>query len=110
MKTTNYETSKKLKEAGFEAESEYYWHSINDKIELLHVARAGLGDVKAYDLETLLDALTQIQPERRVVIMVKSDIRELIYGHHFNKCRKENESFADAASRLWLLLKEKGLV
>ena len=30
MKTTSYEISKKLKEAGFEAEADYYWIERNE--------------------------------------------------------------------------------
>ena len=57
MKTTNFEISKKLAEIGFKAKAEYYWHTINNKIELHHVARAGFGDYESYDLETLIEAL-----------------------------------------------------
>ena len=108
MKTTSYEISKKLKEAGFEAETEYYWHAINDKIELHHVARAGLGDVKAYDLETILDALRQTR--KRIMIVGKSDNWGINFDYEFNKYSQENESLADTAGRMWLLLKEKGLI
>ena len=107
-KTTSYEISKKLKEAGFEAETEYYWHAINDKIELHHVARAGLGDVKAYDLETILDALRQTR--KRIMIVGKSDNWGINFDYEFNKYSQENESLADTAGRMWLLLKEKGLI
>ncbi len=58
MKTTNYEISKKLKEAGFEAETDFYWYCYDKGQEMRHIADAdGRGNVKAYDLETLLDAL-----------------------------------------------------
>ena len=108
MKTTSYEISKKLKEAGFEAETEYYWHAINDKIELHHVARAGLGDVKAYDLETILDALRQTR--KRIMIVGKSDNWGINFDYEFNKYSQENESLADTAGRLLLLLHEKNLI
>lgn len=58
MKTTNYEISKKLKEIGFEAESDFYWYCYDKGQEMRHIADAdGKGSVKAYYLETLLDAL-----------------------------------------------------
>ena len=140
-KTTSYEISKKLKEAGFEAETEYYWHAINDKIELLHVARAGLGDVKAYDLETLLDALPdsitreykskedgEIREFRERLIIEKEEIRyscddienaddvnryfnEYGYMEEIIVFKKFNDnSLADTAGKMWLMLKEKGLI
>ena len=108
MKTTSYEISKKLKEAGFEAESEFFWHAINNKIELLHVARAGLGDVKAYDLETLLNALKQTG--KRIMIEIKSDNWGINFAYEFNKYSQENESLADTAGKMWLMLKEKGII
>ena len=124
MKTTSYEISKKLKEAGFEAETEYYWHSINDKIELLHVARAGLGDVKAYDLETLLDALPAfVEHNKRMYyfwlwndgIGYYPDCDRYSGGSQYDMENgiyefSDDESLANVAGRMWLMLKEKGLV
>ena len=58
MKTTNFEISKKLKEIGFEAESDFYWYCYDMGLGMRHIADAdGKGNVKAYVLETLLDAL-----------------------------------------------------
>lgn len=58
MKTTSYEISKKLKEAGFEAETDFYWYCYDNGLAMRHVADAdGKGNVKSYDLETILDAL-----------------------------------------------------
>ena len=116
-KTTSYEISKKLKEAGFEAETEYYWHAINNKIELHHVARAGLGDVKAYDLETILQALPEniaYKDFRPWLLMDKKrSIYYCFYDQSFDGLYakiEENESLADIAGKMWLLLKEKGMV
>lgn len=125
-KTTNFEISKKLKEAGFEAEAEYYWHEINDKIGLHHVARAGLGDVKAYDLETILDALPKQYlvswygelGKGQAILRLTIEKDKIFYNHDSDELRnamywreKEvqntgNESLANTAGRLWLLLKE----
>ena len=136
MKTTSYEISKKLKEAGFEAETEYYWHAINDKIELYHVARAGLGDVKAYDLETMLDALPesiQYKSSNCYYLCLRAPLRfsetNKTLGYYcecneymdnyrmgeedgifeFSKL-SPNESLADTAGKMWLMLKEKGII
>ena len=55
---TNFEISKKLKEAGFEAETDFYWYCYDNGLAMRHVADAdGIGNVKSYDLETILDAL-----------------------------------------------------
>ena len=57
MKTTSYEISKKLKEIGFEAETDFYWYCYDTGQEMRHIADAdGKGNVKAYDLETILNA------------------------------------------------------
>ena len=122
MKTTNYEISKKLKEAGFEDSYIYAWYSDSEGLpwiqEIQHAKPTAVNkyreEVKltftapAYDLETILDALKQ--PDKRIIIVIKSDYCEIGFGHHFDKCSKENESFADTAGRLWLMLKEKGVL
>lgn len=109
MKTTSYEISKKLKEAGFEAETDFYWYCYDKGREMRHIADAdGKGYVKAYDLETILDALKQTG--KRIMIVVKSDIWGINFNYEFNIYSKENESLADTAGKMWLLLKEKGLV
>jgi len=40
MKTTSYEISKKLKEAGFEAETDFYWYCYDNGRAMRHVADA----------------------------------------------------------------------
>ena len=66
MKTTSYEISKKLKEAGFEAEADYnFIERNNQEVFLINIKE--LTDIelmneigvfiKSYDLETILDAL-----------------------------------------------------
>ena len=60
MKTTSYEISKKLKEAGFEAEADYYFYGqqLRNSAFPSHSTDADRKvHVKSYDLETLLDAL-----------------------------------------------------
>lgn len=66
MKTTNYLISKKLAEAGFEAETQFYWVKwLEGEPELVHEKEqtpALIEKVGAYDLETILEAL----PSRRI--------------------------------------------
>lgn len=122
MKTTSYEISKKLKEAGFEDSYIYAWYSDSEGLpwiqEIRHAKPTVVNkygeEVKltfsapAYDLETILDALKQTG--KRIMIVVKSDIWGINFNYEFNIYSKENESLADTAGRMWLLLKEKGLV
>ena len=113
MKTTSYEISKKLKEAGFEAETNFYWYCYDNGREMRHIADAdGKGDVEAYDLETLLDALpntteiiiSSLTGER--IFYLDSNIR----GNEVSIAIEENESLADTAGKMWLMLKEKGII
>lgn len=142
MKTTSYEISKKLKEAGFDAETDFYWYCYDKEQEMRHIADAdGKNNVKAYNLETILDALPdfitkeykskedgEVREFRERLIITKNKIRYSCddienaddanryyqeYGYMedisvFNKFN--NESLADTAGKMWLLLKEKGLV
>lgn len=39
-----------------------------------------------------------------------SDNWGINFNYEFNKYSKENESLADTAGKMWLMLKEKGLV
>ena len=106
MKTTNFEISKKLKEIGFNVETEYYWHDINGKTELHHVAREGLGDYKSYDLETLLEALPKINKQEYLLCS-----GGIVYLNDYILVGKEkNESLADTAGRLLIKLFEAGLI
>lgn len=150
-KTTSYEISKKLKEAGFEAEADYnFIERNNQKAFLVNIKELSGIEImneigvfiKSYDLETLIDALPdsiireykskvnwEVKAFRERLIIEKKEIRyscddienaddanryfnefgymqELsIYNFKFN-----NESLADTAGKMWLLLKEKGLI
>ena len=116
MKTTNLEISKKLKEIGFDAETEHYWHTINNKIELHHVARGGFGDYKSYDLETLIDALPK-KIHDNLQLRVWFDEYNFIGYQNWDGFvpkltikQKENESLADTAGRLIIKLFEAGII
>ena len=113
MKTTSYEISKQLKEAGFEAKTEFYWIELNGDLILIRETQLfsvpfSLKKIPAYDLETLLDALKQTR--KRIMIVVKSDNWGINFDYQFNKYSQENESLADTAGRMWLELKKKNLL
>ena len=112
MKTTNYEISKKLKEAGFEAETDFYWYCYDKGQEMRHIADAdGKGNVKAYDLETILDALPKINKQEKAYSTLLCS-GGIVYtdDDYISVGKEKNESLADTAGKMWLLLKEKGLV
>ena len=114
-KTTSYEISKKLKEAGFDAEGDF-GYSVPDS----------LNDLKAYGLETLLDALPKkIEfKEKEYCFWMQwsgsSDCYLMGYVHGNLRAtglevwredeNKNSESLADIAGKMWLELKEKNLL
>ena len=144
-KTTSYEISKKLKEAGFEAEADYYW--VESKEESIcvniHVFSDYMTEGKKlyarYDLETILDALPDsIQYKKykssncyylflRAPSRYSETNKTLGYYCECNEYMDNyrmgeedgifefsklspNESLADTAGRMWLMLKEKGII
>lgn len=110
MKTTNFEISKKLKEAGFEAETDFYWYCYDNGQQMRHIADAdGKGNVKAYDLETLLDALPKINKQEYSTLLCSGGIVYL-NDDYISVGKEKNESLADTAGKMWLLLKEKGVL
>ena len=125
MKTTNFEISKKLKEIGFEAESDFYWYCYDMGLGMRHIADAdGKGNVKAYDLETILDALPkkiEFRGKEYCFWMQwssSSDCYIIGYVHgnlratelEVSRYDDENKSLADIAGEMWLILKKKGLI
>jgi len=121
MKTTNFELSKKLAEIGFKAERsyDYLWEHngigatrfkpntmIEDDYIYQHISN---GFYPAYDLETLLDALPKKQwdikncGEMLSILPAAGRARIVVV-------KKENESLADTAARLLLLLVEKNII
>ena len=146
MKTTSYEISKKLKEAGFDVKSDFYWVKTEKNNIQLDFVESEVGSfqtgweyVEAYDLETLLDALPDsIQYKKYkssdwyyLFLRAPSRFSETnkTLGY-YNECSEymdnfrmgcedgifevsklsPNESLADTAGKMWLLLKEKGMV
>lgn len=149
MKTTSYEISRKLKEAGFNATAEKCWAKIRlSKTEefilspLTFEVPANCDEwFPSYDLETILDALPdsitrnykskedgEVREFEERLIINKDEIRyscddienaddanrfyqEYGYMQDISIFKKFNDkSLADTAGKMWLLLKEKGLV
>ena len=132
MKTTSYEISKQLAEAGFEAETEFYCVKWNEgEPELVHESQQTpnlIESVPAWDLETILEALPKniiTYPDEKIteqpIEKLRLEMDEI--GYYFSdkddygrdNCftylhREESESLADCAARLWLKLKQEGLV
>ena len=131
-KTTSYEISKKLKEAGFDKGSAfdhfkskcggggifYVWEGIKGGYE---------EEFFSYDLETILDALPKklankygkngalkLSYDTKLNWIYYADKEDyILFFNDYAFCEiksQENESLADTAGRMWLLLKEKGIV
>lgn len=132
MKTTSFEISKRLKEIGFEAYTEFY-HIADENclsrgidsddyevkylnIEDLHILRKSFY-YSAYDLETLLDFLPKSINTNTCSFeeYLQLNIDQMSYQNAFSTnyiCvdREENESLADVAGRLLILLHEKEII
>ena len=131
MKTTSYEISKKLKEEGFEAQSSFFWCELDKDLIRIHISQShcvpeSIDKIKAYDLETILDALPEkikYKEEEYCFWMQWSGSSDCyIMGYVHGNLRatelevwrededKNSESLADTAGKMWLLLKEKGVL
>ena len=132
MKTTNYEISKQLAEAGFAAATEFYWVKwLEGEPELVHEKEqtpALIEKVGAWDLETILEALPKniiTYPDEKIteqpIEKLRLEMDEI--GYYFSdkddygrdNCftylhREESESLADCAAKLWLKLKKENLI
>ena len=129
MKTTNYEISKKLLEAGFGKGSAFaHFKSKCGGGDILYVFEGIKGGYEAeffsYDLETILDALPKKIKfkEKEYCFWMQwsgsSDcyIMGYVYGNlratelEVSRYDDENKSLADIAGEMWLILKKKGLI
>lgn len=141
MKTTSYEISKKLKEAGFEDSYIYAWYSDSEGLpwiqEIQHAKPTAVNkygeEVKltfiapAYDLETLIDALPKklankygkegalkLSYDTKLNWVYYADKEDyILFFNDYVLCEiksQENESLADTAGKMWLFLKEKGVL
>lgn len=129
MKTTNFEISKKLKEIGFDAQSSFFWCELGKDLIKIHISQShsvpeSIDKIKAYDLETILDALPKKIKfkEKEYCFWMQwsgcSDcyIMGYVYGNlratelEVSRYDDENKSLADIAGEMWLILKKKGLM
>jgi len=94
-KTTNYQISKKLAEIGFRAET-------STSISMLETK-----DYSSYDLETLLDALPEINKQLPLICFSGITYLDPV---NIGLSRNKNESLADIAGRMLILLHEKNLI
>lgn len=112
MTTTNFEISKKLAEIGFSRQAFWVWTSKDCCCPF----ETHLDGFRAYDLETLLDALPRFINPHEELSITKSCIgyfeEESIVCLNTNAiCEKQlNESLADTAGRLIIELYEKNLI
>lgn len=122
-KTTNYEISKKLAEIGFKAKAEKCWakirHSVLSEIDLVNLDFTVPQNcdewVLSYDLEILIDALPDlILGENKYKENYRLTYNSVLGFFYPNLekgfYKKENESLADTAGRLIILLHEKNLI
>ena len=125
MKTTSYEISKQLAEAGFKGKSIFGWHVDGKECAPAYpLSPTATGFFWSYDLETILEALPKfIEYNNRKYcltfwvageeiyyeIIGENDLLEN-YFYIFATEKKENKSLADTAAKLWLKLKKEGLV
>jgi len=119
MKTTSYEISKKLAKIGFKAESNFYWYCYDRGDDLRHISEAdGAGNFKSYDLETILEALPKKYGYNNHLGVYPAGVGYLVCdcsltteaGRAEFVYRENNESLADTAALLLILLHEKGLL
>ena len=120
MKMTTFEISKKLAEIGFKANFDWVYEKGNKAGGLWNWSFeiAPWNDAKeedyypAYDLETLLEFLPEFNRRghlRQGYLLTKGHLGYLGPINEGVVCQ-ENESLADCAARLLILLHEKGLI
>ena len=118
MKVTSYEISKKLKEIGFKTETEINWveyqkYDRDKEIitwhedERVETWESVNSLCRAYDLETILEALP-----RRIEGQQKLCFDKDSFGYFEAESikRLQKESLTDCAARMLILLHEKGLI
>jgi hypothetical protein len=122
MKTTSYEISKKLAEAGFESRANFFWCELGEDLvgihlSQLHVVPQSVKRIVAYDLETILEALPESVKFDNKWAWFEMDKNFIIYKFIdedktclFDFHKQENESLADTAARLLIKLESKGLI
>lgn len=129
MKTTSYEISKQLAKAGFEGKTDFTWNreiincgnSSKEHKFIKYNNGWSSGEVicPAYDLETILETLPNFivnknQGENCLVIDVAFGVIHYEGDNEndtlFITTTRNNESLADTAARLLILLHKEGIV
>ena len=130
MKTTSYEISKKLSKAGFGKGSAFaHFKNKCGREDIFYVFEGIKGGYEeeyfSYDLETILDALPAFIEHNNITYDLWVWNKGIGYYPNYDKYsgegvyNKENshigyflvdESLADTAGKMWLMLKEKGLI
>jgi hypothetical protein len=130
MKTTNYEISRQLAEAGFKGEHDFSWYKNKSGKKLLNYSRCGTVIFQnskdrildyyeycfpAYDLETILEALPNLIRGNEELSIKRGLIGYYWFDYDhvasiISVEREENESLADTAARLLIKLVEQGIL
>ncbi len=115
MKTTSYEISKQLAEIGFKRYYDQYWAYNSEEGDVLHrnyfESNRMRYEYPSYDLETLLEALpSEIKIGKCFYSLNISKANIYYFDTELHFWKQENESLADAVAKMWLKLKQEGLV
>jgi hypothetical protein len=130
MKVTNLETSKKLKELGFKAETNFYWeldyynggNSVGCWFKRPANQMPDFEYIPAYDLETILDTLPKFLEGNEGgefnnhPLVLDVGYGQIYYDVDFGKTikllvdKEENESLADTVARLLIKLLEDNII
>jgi hypothetical protein len=129
MKLTSFEISKKLKEAGFEAQSSFFWCRLDKDLIRIHISQSysvpeSFDKIKAYDLETILDALpARIEKNEKMYDLLlhhnilgyyatslKLDYDNIQLDDYIFELYDYDKSLADTAGRLLIELFEAGII
>lgn len=121
MKVTSFFVSQQLAEAGFKGKINYFYNKDGKKLNYHHYEWKSIEDLDiiSFDLETILDALPEKiktgfdrTPQSKFYFDKKcfGYAKEPKIEFQFYSSVQKNESLADCAARLWLMLKKEGLV
>ena len=106
---TDLETSKRLKELGFDRESWFVWAEIENKWQPLFNTIDLPTDHyhKAYTLEQILKELPN---DKEIRIDYKSWFHGINYDDKINVYQQEGDNLATTAAKLWIELKESRII
>ena len=121
MKTTNFELSKKLYDMDFKAKACGQYHVNRNgtfayrTVQITYSDQAGILNIPAYDLETLLEALPKLNARQDFILSATfvgyvPSMKEPDAKVDFWVVKEKNESLADTCARLLLKLHEQGII